>query len=148
MAKNKSQKAAEERAAKAATQTTEAPAEQPKAEPKPAATPVTATATPAPANKQTQTIEKLKEGWAARGVDLSKLSIRDDGKFKLLVVAEGWPTVRLGSTGGITVVELKSYTRAFDAAMDGLALYQKQQAREQKKASATQPAAKQQAVTA
>jgi hypothetical protein len=143
MGQNKAQKEAAARAKTAAKQTADVPVEQPKAEPK--AQPVTAPATPAPANKQTQTIEKLKEGWTAKGVDLSKLTIKDDGKFKLLVVGEGWPTVRLGSTGGITVVELKSYTRAFDAAMDGLALYQKQQQREQKKAATTQPAATQQA---
>ena len=64
------------------------------------------------------------------------MTVRQDGKFTLVVVAEGWPTVQIGPTGGITVKELKSYAKAFDAAMDGLALYQKQQAREQKKAAA------------
>ncbi len=92
-------------------------------------------AAPAQPNKQTETIERLKAGWTARGVNLDKLTIKDDGKFKLLIVDEGWPTVRLGSTGGITVVELKSYSSAFDAAMDGKELFEKQQAREQKKAT-------------
>jgi hypothetical protein len=46
------------------------------------------------------------------------------------------------------VLELKSYARAFDAAMDGLALYQKQQGREQKKSAAPAPAAKNETVTA
>lgn len=134
MAKNKQQAAAEARAQAAAPKAAQpvAPvAEQPKVEaPKPAATTL-----PAPASKQTQTIEKLKEGWQAKGVDLSKLAIKDDGKFKLLIVAEGWPTVQVGPTGGITVVELKSYPKAFDAAMDGLVLYAKQTAREQKKSA-------------
>src|ERR1700722_1788337 len=108
--------------------------------PAPAATVQPATAAPAQPNKQTQTIEKLQEGWKAKGVDLSKLAIKDDGKFKLLIVDAGWPTVQIGPTGGITVLELKSYAKAFDAAMDGLSLYQKQQAREQKKAAAAAPA--------
>ena len=84
------------------------------------------------------------------GMDLSKLTIKDDGKFKVLIVDQGWPRVTIGPTGGIVVTDLKSYSKAFDAAMDGLALYQKQQAREQKKATATAPAApkKQEAVTA
>jgi hypothetical protein len=114
-------------------------AEQPKTEAKPAAT--TTPATPATPSKQEQTIETLKAGWTAKGVDLSKLTIKDDGKFRLLVVAEGWPTVQVGASGGVTVLELKSYAKAFDAAMDGLALYQKQQAREAKKTAAAAPPA-------
>jgi len=98
-----------------------------------------------------QTIEKLKEGWTAKGVNLDKLTVKDDGKFKLVVVAEGWPTVQVGPTGGITVTELKSYAKAFDAAMDGLALFEKQKAREQKKATTAapaQPVAEKQSATA
>ena len=87
------------------------------------------------------TIAKLKEGWAEKKVDLSKLTIKDDGKFKVLVVDQGWPRVTIGPTGGIVVTDLKSYAKAFDAAMDGLSLYQKQQAREAKKTQATAPAA-------
>jgi KTSC domain len=109
--------------------------EQPKADVKPAAAVTTATPAQPVASKQDMVIAKLKEGWTAKGVNLDKLTIKDDGKFKLLVVDQGWPTVRLGSTGGITVVELKSYASAFDAAMDGLNLFQKQQAREAKKAT-------------
>ena len=165
MGQNKAQREAAARAKKAtqaATQTAEAErtrvgsdnpaaiqekmdavAAQPKADGK-------ATATPAPAtvSKQNQTIETLKAGWTAKGVDLSKLSIKDDGKFKVWVVAEGWPRVTIGPTGGVVVTDLKSYAKAFDAAMDGLALYQKQLQRDAKKTAATQPAARQQAVTA
>lgn len=147
MGTNKAQKQAAERAKKSAT---------PEVQPTPVAVgtnpgqingdtgkvnpPAPAPATVAAPNKQQQTIEKIKEGWTAKGVDLSKLAIKDDGKFKLLIVDAGWPTVQIGPTGGITVLELKSYAKAFDAAMDGLSLYQKQQAREQKKAAATAPA--------
>jgi predicted methyltransferase len=144
MSQTKAQKAAAERAKKSAAPQP-ATAEQPKAEVKPAAA----------ASKQMQTIEKLKEGWTAKGVDLSKLSIKDDGKFKLVIVDKGWPTVQIGPTGGITVKELKSYTSAFEASMNGLALYEKQQQREQRKVAAAAPvpaakapAAEKQAVSA
>ena len=145
MGTNKAQREAAARAKKSTAQPTPeiqpaAVAEQPKPTPAPAATAQPATAAPAQPNKQQQTIEKIKDGWTAKGVNLDKLTIKDDGKFKLLIVAEGWPTVQVGNSGGITVLELKSYAKAFDAAMDGLSLYQKQQAREQKKAAAAAPA--------
>lgn len=154
MGKNKQQVATEARAKKATAKAAPVEAvgpnpgqingdtgkvnEQPKPEVKAAATP----ATPSQFTKQMQTIDKLKEGWTAKGVALDKLTVKDDGKFKLVVVAEGWPTVQVGPTGGITVTELKSYAKAFDAAMDGLALYDKQKAREQKKEAAAAPARK------
>jgi hypothetical protein len=141
MSKTKTQKAAEERAAKKTTAQEVQPAAVAE-QPKPAATPAPAAAAQA---------QKLKEGWTAKGVDLSKLTVKDDGKFKLLVVAEGWPTVQIGPTGGIVLPQIRSYAKAWDAAMDGLAVYQKQRARDQKKATATAPApkaAEQTAVTA
>jgi hypothetical protein len=160
MSKTKAQAAAEERAARksqeqgpakdaihakvalnqAHAMTDDAKAaftKQAEEQPKPAPATPAAAATPTQPSKQTQTIEKLKEGWTAKGVSLDKLTVKDDGKFKLVIVAEGWPTVQVGPTGGITVTELKSYAKAFDAAMDGLALYEKQQARDQKKVQAT-----------
>ncbi len=146
MGKNKQQAANEARAKKA--KAPEVPAalavEEVKATPAtPAPAPAAQPATPVPANKQTATFDTLKAGWLAKGVDLSKMTVKPDGKFTLVVVAEGWPTVQIGPTGGITVVQLKSYQKAFDAAMDGLALYEKQQAREAKKAAtpATAPEA-------
>ncbi len=149
MGQNKAQKKAAERTKKATASEVQPqpeakqPEAQPAAEPKPApATPAVATAAPQP-SKQMQTIEKLKDGWSAKGINLDKLTVKDDGKFKLLIVDAGWPTVQVGASGGITVLELKSYSKAFDASMDGLALYDKQKAREQKKTVApTAPAAK------
>jgi hypothetical protein len=149
MGQNKAQKQATERAKKTAAQPEVQPAgetKQPAAEQKPAVEqkPVTQTAqpaTPEPASKQTQTIEKLKAGWKAKGVNLDKLTIKDDGKFRLLIVDQGWPTVQVGASGGITVLELKSYPSAFNAAMDGHSLYEKQRAREAKKTAAAAPTA-------
>jgi hypothetical protein len=111
------------------------PSEQPKPEVK-----ATATHAPATPSKQDATLAKLKAGWTEKKVDLSKMTVKDDGKFKNVIVAEGWPTVRIGASGGITVLELKSYPDAFTAAMEGLERYSKQQAREQKKATASTPA--------
>src|ERR1700684_3477424 len=95
--KNKSQLAAEARAKK---QTTEAPEKLIEYDVKeaiargegergghdtPEVEAVKATPAPAPAatvSKQDLTVEKLKEGWTAIGVDLSKMTIKDEGKFK------------------------------------------------------------------
>jgi len=110
-------------------------AEPPKAEPQPAAQPT-------PANKQTATFDKLKEAWTAKGVDLSKMEVKPDGKFVLITVAAGWPAIQIGPTGGITLPQIRSYAKAFDAAVDGLALYEKQKARDTKKTAAPAPAPK------
>ena len=68
-------------------------------------------------------------------MDLSKMTVKPDGKFVLVTVAEGWPVIQIGPTGGITLPQIRSYAKAFEAAVDGLALFQKQQARDQKKAA-------------
>src|SRR5258708_9862861 len=115
----------------------DAVAAQPKPEVRPAAAPAPAAA--AQPSKQLQTIAKLKEGWTAKGVDLDKLTIKDDGKFKLVVVGEGWPTCTIGPTGGIAVTELKSYAKERDAVMEGLGPYEKQKSRDQKKTATAAP---------
>jgi len=129
--KNKQQLANEQRAQAAAPK-----AAQPVAEaPKPAAP---TAAAPAQPSKQEQTIARLLEGWRAKGVDLSKLQDKQDGKYRLLVVGEGWPTVQVGASGGITVLELKSYPDGFTAAMEGLDRFNKQKARDAKRAAVAQ----------
>jgi hypothetical protein len=141
MGKNKQQASTEARAKKTSAPEVQPAAEQPKPEVKATTTPAPAVAQTLGASKQDMAIAKLKEGWTAKGVNLDKLTIKDDGKFKVLVVDQGWPRVTIGPTGGIVVTDLKSYAKAFDAAMDGLSLYQRQAAREAKKTQATAPAA-------
>jgi hypothetical protein len=137
MGQNKAQKEAAARAKKITSQP--AAAEQPRAEIKPAATSAPA-ATPVAASKQQITLDKLKVAWAEKGIDLSKLEAKADGKFLLVTVAAGWPIIQLGPTGGIVLPQIRSYASAFNAAVDGLAVFQKQQARDEKKATApTQP---------
>jgi hypothetical protein len=130
MGMNKQQREAKKReaATKAVQPQPAAAADQPKPE-APAAAP------PVPANKQTTTFEKLKAAWAARGLDLSKMTATPDGKYLDVIVAEGWPLIMIGASGGITLPEIRSYAKAFEAAVDGLALFQKQQARDAKKAA-------------
>ncbi len=139
MGQNKAQKQAVARAKKAAPQTepeVQPVAEQPKPEVKAAAAPAPA-AQPATVSKQQVTLDKLKEAWTAKGVDLSKLEAKPDGKFVLVTVAAGWPIIQLGPTGGTVLPQIRSYAKAFDAAVDGLAVFQKQQTRDQKKAATT-----------
>jgi hypothetical protein len=135
MGTNKAQKTQAERGKKSATPQPAA-AEQPKAEVKPAA------AAPVAASKQQVTLDKLKVAWAEKGVDLSKLEAKADGKFLLVTVAAGWPVIQLGPTGGIVLPQIRSYQKAWDAAVDGLAIFQKQQARDEKKATASAPMVK------
>lgn len=112
-------------------------AQAPKA---PAPTPATQ---PQPANKQLATVAKLKAAWTEKGVKLDQLTEKPDGKFVLLQPTPDWPIVRIGPTGGVELLQIRSYAKAWDAAVDGLAVWQKQQVRDQKKASTAKPAATQ-----
>ena len=133
MAKNKQQLAAEARA-----KATQPAAEQPKAE-EVKATPAAA---PATISKQQLTIVALAEAFKAqRGIEVKPEMLKQDGEYVNLLIGKEWPTIRIGNSGGITVMELKSYAKAFDAAIQGDTLLAKQTAREQKKVAATAPAA-------
>jgi hypothetical protein len=145
MGQNKTQKATAERAKKTTTEAQPQPAaeaKQSKPEVKSAATPAPVAAAPAQPSKQQATLDKLKAAWTEKKVDLSKMSVTMDGKFMLVIPAEGWPTIQLGPTGGVVLPQIRSYAKAWDAAVDGRALYQKQQTRDAKKATATAPAPK------
>jgi len=109
--------------------------------PKPMAAPPATQPQPQPqpttATKQSATVAKLKEAWTTKGINLDQLSERQDGKFILLQLTPEWPIVRIGPTGGVELPQIRSYAKAWDAAVDGLALWTKQQQRDQKKAAAT-----------
>lgn len=105
--------------------------------PVPPAAVATAPAKPETPMKQMQTLQKLTAAWVERKVDLSKMTATPDGKFLNIVVGEGWPVVRLGATGGIELPEIKSYPKAFDAAVEGDVLLKKQTERAAKKKAAT-----------
>jgi hypothetical protein len=141
MGMNKQQREAAKRA-KQTSAVQPQPAEQPAALAEPPKPEAPAAQTPIPASKQTATFDKLKAALTAKGVDLSKMTVKPDGKYLDVIVAEGWPLIMIGPTGGITLPEIRSYPRAFEAAIDGLAIYEKQKARDTKKVAAPAPAPK------
>ena len=115
-------------------QTTTAPAPAP-------ATPETAKPV-ATIGKQTQTLQRLKDAWANKGINLETIKVVADGKFLNVRVAEGWPLIVIGASGGINLPEIKSYPKAFDAAIIADQLLAKQLARSQKKTAPPAPAIK------
>jgi len=105
--------------------------------PKPIAAPPTTQPQPPTVTKQQATVARLKEAWTQKGINLDQLTERQDGKFILLQPTQQWPVIRVGPTGGVELPQIRSYAKAWDAAVDGLAIFQKQQARDQKKSTAT-----------
>jgi hypothetical protein len=102
-------------------------------------------AAPAPApvptiNKQTETLNKLKALWTARGITLEKMEVRQDGKYVLVTVAAGWPEIKIGPSGGGEIPALRSYQKFFDACIVADELLKKQAERDAKKASPATPA--------
>jgi hypothetical protein len=150
MSQTKTQKAAAERAKKTAAQQEVQPsAEQPKPEAKstkPAATPAPAAvaAVPAQPSKQAQTIEKLTVALRQqRQIEVKPEMLTQDGKYINLLIGKEWPVIQIGASGGIVLPAIKSYPKAFPAALEGDKLLAKQNEREAKKTAApTQPAAK------
>jgi len=118
-------------------------ATKPKEDVKPQpATPAAQTTKPEPQpSKQQMTIGKLKQAWTEKGVDLAKLTEKQDGKFILLQPTPEWPIIRVGPTGGLELPQVRSFAKAWDAAVNGLAVWQKQQQRDAKKqaAASTKP---------
>ena len=107
--------------------------------PQPAPTPKVEENVAQAASKQDQTLETLKAAWTKRGVDLSKMQVKMDGKFMLINVDANWPTIKLGPGGGGELPALRSYPKFFDAAIIADQLLAKQTERDQKKAAAAQP---------
>ena len=142
MGQNKAQRAAAERAKKSQGQSAApevqpqpaAEAKQPVAEqPKPT--------TPAPPSKQTQTIEKLTVAFREqRQIEVKPEMLTQDGKYINLLIGKDWPIIQIGASGGIVLPVIKSYPKAFEAAIESDKLLAKQNARDQKKAAASAPA--------
>ena len=112
-------------------------------QPQPAPPPVAGQTAPATPTKAEATLNKLKEAWTKRGVVLTKMIVRTEGKRTLVEVGESWPLIEIGHGGGITLPQIRSYANAFNAAVDGDKLFARQTERDSKKAAASaQPAAK------
>jgi hypothetical protein len=130
--------AAAKKQTKAEPQQPASTAQAPQA-PKPMAAAPTAQPQPPTANKQSQTVAKLKAAWTEKGIKLDQLTEKPDGKFVLLQPTPQWPVIRIGPTGGIELPQIRSYAKALDCATDGLAAWQKQQARDAKKTAPPPP---------
>jgi hypothetical protein len=95
-----------------------------------------ATPTPTPVSKQQVTLAKLKTAWQEKGINISKIAEKQDGRYLLVTVADGWPEIKIGPSGGGEIPLLKSYPKFFDACLIANELYAKQTAREARKAAA------------
>jgi hypothetical protein len=136
MSKTKAQKAAEERASKKATTEVKPAtvAEPPKPTPAPAQ--------PVAVSKQQMTIMKLTAALREqRQIEVKPEMLIADGKYINLLIGKEWPVIAIGPTGGIVLPVIKSYPKAFEAALDGDKLLAKQNEREAKKAAAAAPTA-------
>jgi hypothetical protein len=137
MSQTKAQKAAAERAKKSAAPQP-ATAEQPKAEVKPAAA-----AQPVTPSKQQATVEKLTVAFREqRQIEVKPEMLVQDGKYINLLIGKEWPVIQIGASGGIVLPAIKSYPKAFEAALQGDKLLAKQCEREAKKATAAAPVPK------
>lgn len=121
------------------------PEVKPEVQPQPATPAPAVAAVAATPSKQQMTLDNLKQAWTKRGVDLSKMQTKVDGKYLFVIVGDGWPEVRIGTAGGIDLPQIKSYPKAWDAAVEADKLWAKQVARAQKAAApaptTTKPAA-------
>jgi hypothetical protein len=106
------------------------------AEAKPETAPQAATVVTAP-SKQDAVLAQLREAWRARGVDLSHLITSIEGKTMKVLVGDEWPLIAIGNSGGITLPTIRSYARAFDAAVEGDKLFAKQNERDTKRTNGT-----------
>jgi len=84
---------------------------------------------------QIATFDKLIAAWAAQRVDLCNLTKRMVGTDLIVSPGPAWPQIRIGTRGGIQILQLKSYPEnkkqsAFDAAVKADILLAKQLERE------------------
>jgi hypothetical protein len=125
-------------AAPAAVEVPVTPAVAPAAETKPA--------TP---SKAQMTLMRLSVELAKRDVKVEPSMLKMDGKFLVLQIGDAWPRIQIGPGGGIDLPQIKSYPRAFEAAVEGDKLLAKQNAKGQPKpatAAAAQPEPKKEEV--
>jgi len=125
--------------------TTTAPAATPEAaqpEQQPAVTPVAPMAAEPKVSKQQLAVMRLVVGLKEqRNIEVGEANLKQDGKF-IVIALEGWPEIAIGTGGGYTLPQVRSYAKAdLPTMLKADELWRKQQAREQKKAAATAPPA-------
>jgi hypothetical protein len=109
--------------------------------PTPAPTPAPVEASPTPTKAQ-MTVMRLSVELAKREVTVKPEMLSMDGKFLVLKISDAWPKIVIGPGGGIDLPEIRSYPKAFEAAVIADQLYAKQQARATKPITPTAPVAK------
>jgi len=87
-------------------------------------------------DKQKATVERLTLALNARNLDGMEINMSEEGNFLYVLVtgtAKPFPQIRIGKLGGIELPEIKSYPEAFEAAVNGDELLEKQSNREAKR---------------
>jgi hypothetical protein len=105
----------------------------------PAPTPVEASPTP---TKAQMTVMRLSVELAKRDITVKPEMLSTDGKFLVLKIGDAWPRIVIGPGGGIDLPEIRSYAKAFEAALVGDQLLAKQISRATKPTTPTAPVAK------
>ena len=82
---------------------------------------------------------KLSVELAKRNVTVKPEMLKMDGKFLTINIGPEWPEIRIGVGGGIDLPAIKSYPKAFEAAVEGDKLLAKQNGRTAKAATPATP---------
>lgn len=103
---------------------------------------VAAAPTPAPTKAEVTLLRLITAFREKKQITVTPDMLTTANNKVTIVIGQGWPTISIGRMGGVVVNELHSYGDPFEAALNGLELYQKQQGRDAKRlAAATAPAA-------
>lgn len=111
------------------------PVEQPKQEVKATVTP----ATPAVSKQQLTVMRLVVELRKNRAIEVKPEHITNDGKYVLITVGGEWPVFRIGTNGGVSLPQIRSYKEGFESWMRADELLKKQTERDAKKAATRAP---------
>jgi hypothetical protein len=105
------------------------------------ATPIPATQPAAPAtqvvSKQQLTVMQLTVALREqRQIEVKPEMLTQDGKYILINIGPTWPTLRLGSNGGVVLPEIRSYKEGLETWLHADELLAKQNARDAKRTAA------------
>jgi hypothetical protein len=115
--------------------------EQPKPNGKATPAAVAAATQPTVVSKQQLTIMRLTVAFREqRQIEVKPEMLTQDGKYINLLIGKEWPVIQIGASGGIVLPVIKSYPKAFEAALEGDKLLARQNEREAKKNATTAPA--------
>ena len=109
--------------------------------PTPTSAPTPVEASPTPTKAQ-MTVMRLSVELAKRDITVKPEMLSTDGKFLVLKIGDAWPRIVIGPGGGIDLPEIRSYAKAFEAALVGDQLLAKQISRATKPTTPTAPVAK------